>query len=133
MPLKQNVREIGTPGVRPRRRLSPAKKRSLREFAGMVVMDTAVQQRILKQARAGTLPPRVLIELFHYYGGPPPSKPQVAPPDPTRAAAEAERVAQFRRLTREELDQYRKLLMRLNGAPAPARPGGPAKPGHEAR
>jgi hypothetical protein len=127
--LKENVREFGTPGGRPRRRLSPSKKWSLREFAGIVVMDAAVQQRILQQARAGTLPPRVLIELFHYYGGPPPSEPVRPPPDPARAAAEAESRARIGRLSREQQLQLDALLRQVD-APAPAGPGGPAKPGH---
>jgi hypothetical protein len=130
MPLKQNVRAIGKPGGRPKRRLSTSKKWSPREFAGMVVMDAEVQQRILKQARAGTLPPRVLVELFRYYGGPPPSEPVLPPPDPTRAAARAERLAQIRRLTREERRQYFALVRRMTEDPAPAGPGGPANPGH---
>lgn len=106
---------------------------SLREFAGMVVMDSVVQQRILMLARAGTLPPRVLIELFHYYDGPPPSEPELPSPDPTRAAAEAERRAQLARLSKEERWQLYELTKRMMGDPAPAGPGGPAKPGHEAR
>jgi len=60
-------------------------------------------QRILKQARAGTLPARVLAELFHYYGGRPPSKPVLPPPDPTRGAEDAELRARMRRLTKQEL------------------------------
>jgi len=130
MPLKQNVRAIGKPGGRPKRRLSLAKKWSLREFADMILNDSVVQQRILKQARAGTLPPRVLAELFHYYGGRPPSKPVLPPPDPTDAAEEAERRARFLRLSREERRQYLDLIRRMNEDPAPAGPGGPANPGH---
>src|SRR6266853_6714609 len=107
MPLKQNVRAIGKPGGRPKRRLSLAKKWSLREFADMILNDPVVQQRILKQARAGTLPPRVLAELFHYYGGRPPSKPELPPPDPTLAAEEAERRARLLRLNKEERQQLR--------------------------
>jgi hypothetical protein len=128
MPLKQNVRAIGKPGGRPKRRLSLAKKWSLREFADMILNDSVVQQRILKQARAGTLPPRVLAELFHYYGGRPPSKPVLPPPDPTRAEEERERRARFLQLSREERRQYLNLLRRLRGDPAPAGPGGPANP-----
>jgi hypothetical protein len=91
------VRAIGKPGRRPRRRLRPAKKWSLRDFADLTLTDAVVQQRILKQARAGTLPPRVLAELFHYYGGRPPSKPVLPPSDPTRAAEEAAIRAQLLR------------------------------------
>ncbi len=130
MPLKQNVRAIGKPGGRPKRRLSLAKKWSLREFADMILNDSVVRQRILKQARAGTLPPRVLAELFHYYGGRPPSKPVLPPPDPSRAAEEDERRARFLRLSREERRQYLDLIRRMNEDPAPAGPGGPANPGH---
>jgi hypothetical protein len=134
MPLaKENAREFGTAGDRPKGRRSTSKKWSPREFAGMVVKDPIVQQRILKQAQAGTLPPRVLIELFHYYGGPPPSEPELPSPDPTSAAADAERRAQIARLSKEERLQLATLLEKLERAPAPAGPGGPAKPGHEAR
>jgi hypothetical protein len=49
----------------------------------MILNDPVVQHRILKQARAGTLPPRVLAELFHYYGGRPPSEHVLPPPDPS--------------------------------------------------
>ncbi len=123
---KENAREFGKPGCRPRGRLRTLKW-SVREFAGMILTDPVVQQRILKQARAGTLPPRVLVELLHYYGGRPPSKPELPPPDPTLAAEEADR------LNKEERRQLATLLGRLN-APAPAAPGGgPAQPGHEAR
>jgi hypothetical protein len=87
-----------------------------------------VQQRILKQARAGTLPPGVLAELFHYYGGRPPAKPVPPPPDPRRAAEEAEHRASFLRLSKEERRQYTDLLRRMRGDAAPACPGGPAKP-----
>jgi hypothetical protein len=129
---KENAREFGKPGCRPRGRLRTLKW-SVREFAGMILTDPVVQQRILKQARAGTLPPRVLVELLHYYGGPPPSKPELPPPDPTLAAEEAERRARFLRLSKDERQQLATLLGRLN-APAPAGPGGgPAQPGHEAR
>ena len=128
MPLKQNVRAIGKPGGRPKRRLSTSKKWSLREFADMILNDSVVQQRILKQARAGTLPPRVLAELFHYYGGRPPSKPVLPPPDPKDAAEEAEARARLLRLTKEERRQYLDLLRRMD--PAPAGPGAPANPGH---
>jgi hypothetical protein len=128
MPLKQNVRAIGKPGGRPKRRLSLAKKWSLREFADMILNDSVVQQRILKQARAGTLPPRVLAELFHYYGGRPPSKPVLPPPDPSRAAEEADRRARFLRLSREERRQYVALTKRMLEDPAPAGPGGPVNP-----
>jgi hypothetical protein len=130
MPLKQNVRAIGKPGGHPKRRLSTSKKWSLREFAGMVVMDPMVQERILKQARAGTLPPRVLVELCRYYGGPPPSEPVLPPPDPTRAASEATLRARLLRLSKEELRQYLDLLRQMDGDPAPAGPGRPANPGH---
>lgn len=130
MPLKRNVRAIGKPGGHPRRRLSPAKKWSLREFADLILTDAVVQQRILKQARAGTLPPRVLAELFHYYGGRPPAKPVPPPPDPTRAAEEAAIRAGLLRLSKEERRQYTDLLRRMNEHPAPAGPGGPANPRH---
>jgi hypothetical protein len=123
---KENTRKFGKRGGRPRGRLRQSKL-SLREVAGMVVMDPRVQQRVLKQARAGTLPPRVLIELFHYCGGLPPSKPEPTPPDPTHA----ERRAQLARLSKEELQQYEKLLLRMMGQPATAGTGGPAEPGHE--
>jgi hypothetical protein len=121
------------PGGRSKRRLSPAKKWSLREFADMILNDSVVQQRIQKQARAGTLPPRVLAELFHYYGGRPPSKPVLPPPDPTRAAEEAKARTQLLRLSKEERRQYTDLLRRMMDDPSPAGPGGPATPGHEAR
>ena len=131
MRLKQNVRAIGKPGGRPKRRLSLAKKWSLREFADMILNDPVVQHRILKQARAGTLPPRVLAELFHYYGGRPPSEPVLPPPDPRRAAEEAAEEAEARagllRLSTEERRQYTDLLRRMD--PAPAGSGGPANSG----
>jgi hypothetical protein len=133
MPLKQNVRAIGKPGGSPKRRLSLAKKWSLREFADMILNDSVVQHRILKQARAGTLPARVLAELFHYYGGRPPSKPELPPPDPTRAAAYADLCARIARLSRAEQQQLYELDKRMMEDPAPAGPGVPAKPGHEAR
>jgi hypothetical protein len=134
MPLaKENAREFGTAGDRPKGRRSTSKKWSPREFAGIVVKDPIVQQRILKQARAGTLPPRVLIELFHYYGGPPPSEPELPSPDPSRATAEAEHRARVLRLSKEERLQLGTLLGKVWRDPAPAGPGGPAKPGHGTR
>ena len=134
MPLtKENAREFGLADDRPKGRLSTSKKWSPREFAGMVVMDPIVQQRILKQAQAGTLPPRVLVELFHYYGGPPSSEPELLSPDPSCAAAKAERRARVLRLSKKERLQLATLLEKLERNPAPAGPGGPAKPGHEAR
>jgi hypothetical protein len=128
MLTKENVREFGKPGGRPRRRLSTSKKWSLREFADRILTDSVVQQRILKQARAGTLPARVLAELFHYYGGRPPSESVLPPPDPRRAAEEAEFRARFLRLSKEERRQYTDLLRRMRGDAAPAGPGGRAKP-----
>src|SRR6266851_7514565 len=129
---KENAREFGKPGCRPRGRLRTLKW-SVREFAGMILTDPVVPEPILKQARAGTLPPRDLVELLHYYGGRPPSKPELPPPDPTLTAEEAERRARLLRLNKEERQQLATLLGRLN-APAPAAPGGgPAQPGHEAR
>jgi len=113
----ENAREFGKPGGRPRGRRSKSKL-SLREFAGMVVMDSMVLQRILKQARAGTLHPRVLVELFHYYGGRPPSKPEPPPPDPTRA----ERRARIDRLSKKERLQYADLLLKMEGQPAQPAP-----------
>jgi len=123
----ENARDFGQPGSRPTGRLRKSKQ-SLHEFAGMVVTDPMVQQRILKQARAGTLPPRLLIELFHYWVGPPPSEFEPPPPDPTRAERRAQLGAQIARLSMDEQVQYADLLRKMLGT---AGTDGPAELGHK--
>ncbi len=114
----ENTREFGKPGGRPRGRRSKSKL-SLREFAGMVVMDSMVLQRILKQARAGTLPPRLMLELLRYYGGKPPDRVEVpkSTGDDERAALE-----RVNRLSKEERYQYADLLRKMEGHPAQPAP-----------
>ena len=87
---------------------------SLREFAGMVVMDPRVHERILKQARAGTLSPRLVIELFHYHGGKPPDRVEITKP----RRDDAERAARLGRLSEEEREKYADLLIKMMGQPA---------------
>ena len=87
----------GNPKGRPRGALSKAQL-LLRELARTIVTDLEVQNRLLQQARAGTLHPAVMRELFHYHGGRPPIV-IAAPPAPTRADELAEA---FRKLPKAE-------------------------------
>lgn len=91
---------------------------SLREFAALIVTNPKLQRRLLDQARAGTLPPRLMIELFHYYGGKPPDRVEIPKPPPNRAEVKA----QLARLSPEERHQYADLLIKMEqpAQPAPA-------------
>lgn len=91
------AREIGKLGGRPKGSMSKAKL-MMRELATRIVTDVDVQNRLLAQAKAGTLHPAVMRELFHYHGGRPPVKIEVAPASP-RAD---ELVARLRLLPRSD-------------------------------
>jgi len=67
---KENAREFGKRGGRPKGRLNTGKL-LLREIAAMVVTDAQVQETLLKQARNGTLHPSVMVALFWTHGGKP--------------------------------------------------------------
>src|SRR5262249_9760390 len=69
---KENAREFGKRGGRPKGRLNTGKL-LLRELAAMIVTDGEVQQTLLHQARAGTINPSVLIALMYTHGGRPQS------------------------------------------------------------
>ena len=108
---KGNARDSGKRGPRRKGGLSPSNL-SLRELARMLIMDPQVQKQILKQARAGTLPPRVLIELVRYGIGPPPSEPEPPPPPDQTGAEVSEQMA---RLTPEEVRQLADLIRKMQG------------------
>ena len=108
---KGNARDTGKRGSRRKSHLSPSNL-SLRELGRMLITDPQVQKQILKQARAGTLPPRVLIELVRYGIGPPPSEPE-PPPPPDRHRDEIGE--QMKRLTREERRQLVDLIRKMRG------------------
>src|SRR5713101_1780192 len=67
---KENARELGKRGGRPKGRLNTGKL-LLREIAAMVVTDAHVQETLLKQARNGTIHPSVLVALMWTHGGKP--------------------------------------------------------------
>src|SRR5713101_8432978 len=67
---KENAREFGKRGGRPKGRLNTGKL-LLREIAAMVVTDGQVQETLLRQARDGTLHPSVMVALFWTHGGRP--------------------------------------------------------------
>jgi len=73
------MREVGKLGGRPKGSMSRAKL-MMRELASMIVTDPEVQQKMLAMAKAGTLHPAVMRELFHYHGGRPPVKVEVTRP-----------------------------------------------------
>ncbi len=91
----------------------------LRELATSIVTDPKVQQTLLAQARAGTLPPRLMLELLRYYGGKPPDRVEVpkSTGDDERAALE-----RVNRLSKEERYQYADLLRKMEGQPAQPAP-----------
>ena len=68
----------GNPKGRPRGALSKSKV-LLKELAQAIVGDLQVQNRLFRQARDGSIPPAVLVALFHYAAGKPPVKVEVAP------------------------------------------------------
>jgi hypothetical protein len=117
---KENARDGRKRGLRRKGRLSPSNL-SLRELARMLITDPMVQKQILKQARAGTLPPRVLLELVRYGIGPPPSEPE-PPPPPDRNRDDLRE--QMARLTTEEVRQLADLNRKMLGRDlqAPSRP-----------
>src|SRR5713101_5681559 len=73
---KENAREFGKRGGRPKGRLNTGKL-LLREIAAMVVTDAQVQETLLKQARNGTLHPSVMVALFWTHGGKPVSSVEI--------------------------------------------------------
>ena len=81
----------------------------------MVVMDPMVQKQILTQARAGTPPPRVLMELIHYMIGLPPAEPEPLPPDRRREEIRAQMALLNKGEIRQLAEMSRKVPERLHG------------------
>jgi hypothetical protein len=111
---KENAVAIGKTGGRPKGALSRSKV-LMRDLAEAVVTDLGVQNRIMADARAGTLHPGVLVAFFHYYAGRPPVKLEVVR---TNLARE-EMVARLRLLSREDRALYADLARKMLAAPAP--------------
>lgn len=110
---KENAVAIGRLGGRPKGVLSRSKI-LMKELAAAVVTDLEVQNRIIADARAGTLHPGVLIAFFHYYAGRPPVKLEVALPDRGRA----DMVARLRQLSKADRMQYAALARKMIAAAA---------------
>ncbi len=81
----------------------------MRELAEMIVTDPEVQAKLFEQARAGRLQPRLLLELFRYYGGTPPERVEIPSPDTGRA----EFVARLRQLSKEDRRAYADLSRKM--------------------
>ncbi len=62
----------------------------MRELAEMIVTQPEVQAKLFEQARAGRLPPRLMLELFHYHGGRPPERVEIPAPDRGRPSSSPE-------------------------------------------
>jgi len=106
---KENAAANGKKGGKMRGPITTA-KRLMKELAEAVVTDPDVQNRLVLQAREGTIAPGVLITLFHYYGGKPPTKIEVAPPRSDSADAMRRRLAA---LTPEERSAYADILRKV--------------------
>jgi len=116
----------GNPKGRPRGSLNTSKL-FMRELAAAVVTDLEVQNRLIRQARDGTIHPGVLVALFQYHGGKPPVRVDVNNP---RARERDELVARLRLLPKEDRVAYYGLLKKLEQQPElPPGPAGSATPG----
>lgn len=93
----------------PKRGATTTRVRLMREFAEMIVTHPEVQAKLLEQARAGTLNPRLMLELFRYHGGKPPERVEVPTPDTDRS----ELVALLGRLSKEDRRAYADLSMKM--------------------
>ena len=106
----------GNPRGRPRGSLNKAKV-LVKELAATICTDLQVQQRMLQQARDGTLHPSLMTAFMHYYAGRPPARLEVS--SAPLQAGSRELAEQLREnLSKDERLDLARLLAKARGASA---------------
>jgi hypothetical protein len=103
-------------GGRPRGAISKP-KRIMKELAEAIICNLKVQNNLIAQAEKGLLHPRLMVELFHYYGGRPVHKVQV---EQVVDAEAQDRRRQLQMMPKAERLQLAELIMRANRVALPA-------------